>query len=270
MENNTLMLCVESSSNPLSKDRIPKIIKDEFESININVMEKLFTVHYGITPGKKLHPEIHNASKYGTLGMFGSLRSKKGGNSRRCCISSAHVVSGGQTTYILNATVKLGSCIWPPPVQNHHINVQDISVIPIETNDIQLSTLKGEVIVFDEADRQTLDRRKVFKYGATTDKTEGFICKTDFVLELGNPPINVFLIEPKNKSDEESRFSKPGDSGAVVFTKFGQRVHVFSMIFGGDVNIEGVAKNNSIAVELKYAINQFEKASDKILELDAL
>lgn len=108
MENNTLILCVESSSNPLSKDRIPKIIKDEFESININVMEKLFTVHYGITSGKKLHPEIHNASKYGTLGMFGSLRSKKGGNSRRCCISSAHVVSGGQTTYIFNATVKLG------------------------------------------------------------------------------------------------------------------------------------------------------------------
>lgn len=175
MENNTLILCVESSSNPLSKDRIPKIIKDEFESININVMEKLFTVHYGITPGKKLHPEIHNASKYGTLGMFGSLRSKKGGNSRRCCISSAHVVSGGQTTYILNATVKLGSCIWPPPVQNHHINVQDISVIPIEANDIQLSTLKGEVIVFDEADRQTLDRRKVFKYGATTDKTRVYL-----------------------------------------------------------------------------------------------
>lgn len=270
MENKTLILCVESSSNPLSKDRIPKVITDEFESININVMEKLFTVHYGIRSGQKLHPEIHNANRYGTLGMFGSLRSKTGGNSSRCCISSPHVVSGGQTTYILNATVKLGSCIWPPPVQNHHINVQDISVIPIEANDIQIATRKDEVNIFDESNRQTLDRRKVFKYGATTDKTEGFICKTDFVLELGNPPVNVFLIEPKNKSDEESRFSKPGDSGAVVLTKFGQRVHAFSLIFGGDVNIKGVAKNNSIAVELKYAINQFQKASDKILELDTL
>lgn len=66
-----------------------------------------------------------------------------------------------------------------------------------------------------------MDRRKVFKYGVIIDKIEGFICKIDFVLELGNLLINVFLIELKNKSDMELRFFKFGDSGVVVFIKFG-------------------------------------------------
>lgn len=45
-------------------------------------------------------------------------------------------------------------------------------------------------------------------------------------------------------------FSLPGDSGAFVFTKFGQNVVALSMIFGGDLTLEGFAENNSIAVDL--------------------
>lgn len=42
------------------------------------------------------------------------------------------------------------------------------------------------------------------------------------------------------------------------------------MIFGGDVNIEGVVKNNFIVVEFKYVVNYFEMINDKIFELDIL
>lgn len=53
-------------------------------------------------------------------------------------------------------------------------------------------------------------------------------------------------------------------------TKFGQRVEAFSMIFAGDVNIPEVAKNNTIAVELKHAVDKFEHSHGTILELNTL
>lgn len=269
-ENNTLILCVKSSPNSLTKDRIPKIIKDEFKSIKINKMEQLFTFHCGITSGEKLHPQKDNVSSYGTIGMIGSFHSIRERNPTRCCISSPHVISKDQVAYFMDAKKKLGKCIWPPRVPNYHINVQDISIIPLEENDIKISTEEGMINIFKETNRDSLDRRKVFKYGATTGRTDGIVCKTNFYLPIKDPPISVFLIEPRNEAKEKPTFSEPGDSGAVVLTKFGQRVHAFSMIFGGDVNIEGVAKNNSIAVELKYAVNHFEMTNDKILELDTL
>lgn len=270
MENNSLILCVRSSPSSLSKDMIPKNIKDEFKSIKINEMEQLFTIEYGITSGQKLHPKKDNANSYGTLGMIGSFHPTTGGNSTRCCISSAHVISANKTAFLRDATVLLGTCIWPPPASDYHINVQDISVIPLESN-IQICRRQLEdVKLFEEIERHKLDKRKVFKFGATTGRTLGYVCKTDFYLEIDDPPTKVFLIEPFDKSDEESRFSKPGDSGAIVLTKFGQQVQAFSMIFGGEVNIEGVASNNSIAVELKHAVSRFEKASKNVLELDTL
>lgn len=42
------------------------------------------------------------------------------------------------------------------------------------------------------------------------------------------------------------------------------------MIFAGDVNIPEVAKNNTIAVELKYAVDNFENSHGKVLELNTL
>lgn len=264
-ENNTLILCVKSSSNPLSKDRIPKLIKDEFKSIKINEMEQLFTVHCGITSGQKLYYERDNAGSYGTLGMIGSINSTEE-NETICCISSPHVISKGQVAYSMDATRELGCCIWPPPAQEGQVNAQDISVIPLKAN-VQGFTLLGKVSIFDEAERSKLDKRKVFKYGATTDKTKGFVCKTNIGIPTEYPEIEAFLIEPY---DKDSMFSKPGDSGAVVLTKFGSRLFAFSMILGGNVNIDGVPKNCSIAVELNYAIEQFEKDSGKNLKLNTL
>lgn len=272
-ENNTLILCVKSSPNSLTKDRIPKIIKDEFKSIKINKMEQLFTFHCGITSGEKLHPQKDNVSSYGTIGMIGSFHSIRERNPTRCCISSPHVISEGQVAYFMDATRELGSCIWPPPAPEDHVNVQDISVIPLKAN-VQLGrTLLDNVSIFNEAERSKLDKRKVFKYGAKSDKTVGIVCKTNLWIPKENPQVEAFLIEPyekDEKNNKDSKFSKPGDSGAVVLTKFGSRFIAFSMILGGDVNIKGVAKNCSIAVELKDAITQFEEASGKILELNTL
>lgn len=269
MDNETLVLCFESQSNQLSKESIPNNIKKEFPKTKIINMNKLYSIQHGITSGEKLHPFRNKAGSYGTVGMIGSFRPKTEETSTMCCISSPHVISAYKTAFFRDATVLLGTCIWPPAVPNHEVNVQDISVISLEKR-IQICRRQpGDVKLFEDSDRDRLDKRKVFKFGATTDKTLGFVCKTDFVLELGQP-INVFLIEPYDKNDEESTFSEPGDSGAVVLTKFGQRVEAFSMVFAGDVNIPEIAKNNTIAVELKHAVDRFEHSHGKILELNTL
>lgn len=272
MENETLVLCfIISPFNQISEDSmILNNIKQEFPMTKVIYVSKLYSLHYGIISGEKLHPFRNKPGSYGTVGMIGSFRPKTGETSTMCCISSPHVISADDTAFFRDATVLLGTCIWPPAVPNHEVNVQDISVISLEERIQIFRRQPGDVKLFEEADRHKLDKRKVFKFGATTGKTLGFVCKTDFVLELGKTPINVFLIEPYDKSDEESTFSEPGDSGAVVLTKFGQRVEAFSMIFAGDVNIPEVAKNNTIAVELKHAVDKFENSHGKILELNTL
>lgn len=271
MEHETLVLCFDISPfNQISEDSmILNNIKREFPKTKVIYVRKLYSLHNGITSGEKLHPLRNKPDRYGTVGIIGSFRPKTGETSTLCCISSSHVISADETAFFKDAKVLLGTCIWPPAVPNYEVNVQDISVISLEKR-IQICRRQpGDVKLFEDSDRDRLDKRKVFKFGATTDKTLGFVCKTDFVLELGQP-INVFLIEPYDKNDEESTFSEPGDSGAVVLTKFGQRVEAFSMVFAGDVNIPEIAKNNTIAVELKHAVDRFEHSHGNILKLNTL
>lgn len=69
--------------------------------------------------------------------------------------------------------------------------------------------------------------------------------------------MEVFLIElydKYEKNNKDLKFLKFGDSGVVVLIKFGLCFFVFFMIFGGDVNIDGVVKNCFIVVEFKDVI----------------
>nr|XP_022291106.1 uncharacterized protein LOC111102587 isoform X2 [Crassostrea virginica]XP_022291107.1 uncharacterized protein LOC111102587 isoform X2 [Crassostrea virginica]XP_022291108.1 uncharacterized protein LOC111102587 isoform X2 [Crassostrea virginica] len=259
-EHNTLVLFFQcsSTSKNITENMIPIAIRKRFPKLKIILIQKpLFNPHHEVKSGDKLHPCKHASTNYGTIGMFGVL-TQPDRKPRRCCISSPHVISSGQSAYILNATVKLGKCIWPPVVGANRINVEDLAVICSEFFNINILERKvGRQITLFHGDRSKLKRRKVFKFGATTLETIGFIGDPEFVLTIGDP-VNVFLIEPEDPDDDRSRFSEPGDSGAIVLTKFGKDVVALSMIFGGDVDLEGVARNNSIAVDLKQALHRFE------------
>lgn len=188
-------------------------------------------------------------------------------NPKPCCISSPHVISSGQIAYVSDATIALGNCIWPPPAKDYRVNVEDMSVICLESLNIEIGRKIKESVTLFDGNRNSLARRKVYKFGAATSRTTGFIRYPEFEMIMGHP-INVFVIEPDNDS---SRFSKEGDSGAIVLTKFGEKVVALSMIFGGDVNFEGLAKNSSVAVDLNKAVNRFkEKYKDVTIELDTL
>lgn len=268
IENNTLILCFHTNIENI-EDMIPIETKQTFSNIKIiHLNEPLFT-YQNVKGGDKLHPHQHNPDKYGTLGMFGSF-CQSGQTTHRCCISSPHVISSGNTAYIQNGDVALGDCFWPPAVDDNCINVEDISVICIDSQNIKIKPqFEGEISLFN-GDISQLKRRKVKKLGATTYETTGFIRDPEFILMLGNS-IKTFLIEPEAAGNENSRFSKPGDSGAIVFTKFGQNIVVLSMIFGGEVNVPGIAQNNTIAVDLKQALKRFKDDNPNIaLRLDTL
>ena len=259
-ENDTLILFFQlsPSSEEITENSIPMELKKRYVKVKIvQFTGPLYRFHHNVTGGEKLHPFRHNANTYGTVGMFGSI-CQHDRSFKSCCISSPHVISSGQTAYILNGTVALGNCIWPPPVvPSSPINVEDISVICLESIDIKISRVVERQVTLFHEDRQVLRKRKVYKYGAATSKTIGFIKDSEFVLTIGNP-VSVVLIEPEDPDDDGSRFSQPGDSGAIVLTKFGQNVVALSMIFGGDIDLEGVARNGSIAVDLNEAIQRFE------------
>nr|XP_022294014.1 uncharacterized protein LOC111104392 isoform X1 [Crassostrea virginica] len=268
-----LILCFECRNPPCKRGvNIPQEILQKFKHIKIiEVEEPFFKYHHTVEGGDKLHPFGNNKSKYGSVGMFGSV-SNSDGSSKTCCISSPHVISCGQTAYISGAKVPLGNCIWPPIAENNCINVEDISVIYLDLvhKNIEIRKMFEKQITLFEGDRNDLKRRKVYKFGATTFKTIGFIQDPEFMLPFRDG-ISVFLIEPEDVDDDSSRFSQPGDSGAIVFTKFGQNVVALSMIFGGDLTLEGFAKNNSIAVDLQQAIQRFaDHNKDKSLQLNTL
>lgn len=232
----------------------------------IHLDHPLFTCHHNkINAGDKLHPVRNAAMNYGTIGMFCDVYDRVKESRERCCISSAHVISSDQTAYVINGHTELGLCVWPPRPRDNCVNVQDVSVVRIRRNcDFQIDT-KISVALFDK-DISVLNKRKVFKFGASTKRTTGYVSNTNFVLVMGSE-IKVFLIEPE---DDESRFSVPGDSGAVVLTKFGEDIEAFSLIFGGVNDIPGLPGNNAIAVDLTKAINNFEDSQNKIIELESL
>ena len=104
--------------------------------------------------------------------------------------------------------------IWRPPiVGNNHINVEDISVIYLDLvhKIIEIQKKFEEQITLFKGDRTDLRRRKVYKFGATSFKTIGFIRDPDFVLTIGDP-ISVFLIEPVTEDID-------GDSASFFSTR---------------------------------------------------
>lgn len=136
MENEILVSClIISPVNQISKDSmILNNIKQECPKTIVIYVIKLYTLHYGIISGEKLHPFRNSHGSYGTVGMIGSVHTKTDETSSMCCISSPHFLSVDESAYFEDATIVLGTCIWPTRVPNHHINVQDNSVIPLESN----------------------------------------------------------------------------------------------------------------------------------------
>lgn len=247
------------------REQIEKSIQESFRgSVHFRSFHEVFKQHCAIRCGGYLQNNRNGVR--GTIGMFGRLENIVEHDSMQTvAISSAHVISAG-TVASLPGGERFGECIWPDNIENIH----DVSVIKIDTSCLNIlqTSILNERIQIEEISREYLNERKVFKYGAATERTEGFIEKVDDFEIYGS---DVLVIVPK---DSESLFSANGDSGAIVLTRLHGQNHGIGMIYGGEFNItnsENISiQNETIAIFLKNALDRFVNDRGIAIQFDRI
>lgn len=248
------------------KLQIEKKIEDAFNGpVHFRSLNSFLTPHSVINCGDY----IKNATFgiMGTIGMFGEIPDTINRNTTHVvALTSPHVIWAGNIA-TLQTGERIGECIWPDRSPR---NIFDISIIKIDSSVLHLlqRTFLNENVTISDFPREILEYRKVFKYGASTEFTVGAIEKIDHFRIFDR---DVMLIIPKKS---EKSFSKEGDSGAIVLTKFRGKYHAIGMIFGGHLELEDAdcisVKNESIAVPLKYAVNKFETERMLSIQFDRI
>lgn len=247
------------------REQIKKSIKESFRGlVHFRSFHDVFKQHCAIRCGGYLQ---NNRNGFrGTIGMFGRLENIVEHDSMQTvAISSPHVISAG-TVASLPGGERFGECIWPDNIENIH----DVSVIKIDRSCLNIlqTSILNERIQIEEISRDYLNERKVFKYGAATKRTEGFIEKIDDFEIYGS---DVLVIVPK---DSESKFSAKGDSGAIVLTRRQGQTYGIGMIYGAEFNITNSEnksiQNEIIAIFLKNALDRFVNDRGVAIQFDRI
>lgn len=208
----------------------------------------------------------NTTGRKGTVGIFGEVKTAIENDIKQTvALSSGHVINSGDIACSC-AGGRFGECIWPESSANIH----DVAVVRIDSS---LSgslnrTFFNEQIMIEEIPKEDLLHRQVFKYGATTQRTNGWIEQVDHFNLFGS---DVMRISP-DKS--ESLFSKNGDSGAIVLTILNGKHHGIGVIYGGQVN-DREAKHNipedeTIATFLKKAVERFKNEKKMTITFDKI
>ena len=204
----------------------------------------------------------------GTLGMFGKLRSKEAGRIKEefvVAISSGHVLEADADA-LVPSKGNIGKCIWPFPSSN---NMFDVSVIKIDTsliNSLQKFIL-DENVTLAQISETDLTNRRVFKFGATTGRTDGFVNTFEECELYGE---KVLVIKPQRSKN--AAFSDKGDSGAIVLTRKDERLHAVGVIYGDfdSREFKSVHGKESSAVFLINALNRFMEATEQEIMFDKI
>lgn len=174
-----------------------------------------FTKHLG--SGSPVLPDLSEPDSYGTLGGFAQINSTD-----VVGLTNYHVIRQDVEAYVKNGdtTIKLGKCtlVFVPGPES----LADFALIKV---DDELKEMCRKPLVDDEHEPKSatvycgeLDQicpAIVHKNGASTGMTQGTIVQSLTYREiLGKRETrSVLLVEDL----EEEEFSKPGDSGSLVF-----------------------------------------------------
>lgn len=202
----------------------------------------------------------------GTVGMFGEIRDTLQNDlSHTVALSSPHVISSGDIA-CSSSGERIGECIWP----GSKANIHDVSIVKIDSSVI--NSLKrthfNENITVEERPHGILCYRDVFKYGATTGKTSGSIEQINDFKLFDRDVMAISSDDPKNP------FSTNGDSGAIVLTIIDGKHYGIGVIYGGSLDDRGannsITENESIAIFLNKAIDQFTTEKNMTIEFDQI
>lgn len=248
------------------KLQIEKKIKDAFNGpVHFLSLNTFLTPHCVVRCGDFIQNDTFGIM--GTIGMFGEIPDTINRNTTHVvALTSPHVIWAGNVA-TLPTGERIGECIWPDRSPR---NILDISIIKIDSSVLHLlqRSILDENVTISEFSRESLEYRKVFKYGASTKFTVGAIEKIDHFRIFDR---DVLLIIPKKS---QKSFSEEGDSGAVVLTKFRGKYHAIGMIFGGHLELEDAdcisVQNESIAVPLNSAVNKFQTERMLSIQFDRI
>ncbi|XP_048748673.2 uncharacterized protein LOC125660908 isoform X3 [Ostrea edulis] len=276
LENENLVVKNEKFMLPIRKS-----IQENFQGKVIfhALANTSFKPHCTVKCGEFL--ENADRDRKGTIGIFGELKDPTRGNSLESSevviLSSGHLFHEGEIAkYSFSESLKrIGHCIWPTGNENPILNLHDISIIQLDfcmLGRLQKSILKEKVIV-DELSKASLNYKKVFKFGAETKETFGFIEKIDDFEMFGG---DVMIIVPKSTdaSNAHGKFSDRGDSGAIVLTREKDKLYAIGMVYGDQIDFLQAEcasnSNESIAIGLRKAVDRFTKSTNKAIVFDKI
>lgn len=264
---NELLVFKDGNATKPNKKRkkIEKSIESLFKgTIQFIELKEFLTPHCAVECGGTIQNSRN--SRKGTIGIFGMVKQANGESCFHVAITSPHVVSEGESAGLSNGS-EIGRCIWPPDELIHNVSVIRINEDLI--NSLQKTRFDKKIII-QEISNQILLNKKVFKYGAGTQKTVGWIAKIDNFELYGR---NVMAILP-NRSNLSNLFSDKGDSGAIVLTKIKGEYYAVGMIFGGGT-VSYLAEcssvqRESIAIFLKPALDDLRMKGGVHIEFDKI
>lgn len=240
----------EMSEEVLERSKLMK------EIYNIDVVLSSITL-YRFHSGGKMSNETHG---FGSIGMFTTLR--KLGIPRLVCTSSGHLCNENDTIYYEDGEESriLGTCIWPKFLQKPDLYLNPMSVVCLneKVHSLVEKELREDIKIFD-GELIELINRKVYKFGATSGHTVGYI---EDRFEMSN---NRGVIVARGKNDE--CFADEGDSGSIVLTKIGKDTVALGIVVGSiDMRTEDEPTGSVLVVSLKDALHQFAEHYDCEIE----
>lgn len=266
VKGNTLYLFEDETKSITSNQRQKTLmtIRESFPGkVLVNPIKHVMKLYCGVKCGDFMTNATTNAKA--TIGIFGEIEDRRGNtkNTSTVFLSSSHFISTGDIVTHRTGT-RIGECIYPGTKST----VDGVSVTlldPPVTN--YLKYIYGENVKVDELSKEMLVDRKVFKFGATTGTTCGFIQQVgDFQLFEKD----VMVIKSKNR---DRPFSLPGDSGAVILTRCGDELYGIGMVIGSYCMDEDGEYNNGktvIALFLKKAVDRFQNETGFNISFDKI
>lgn len=251
------------------KMQLEKYIEDYFNgTVKITPLETFLKPHCAIKCGGYITNNITN--KRGTIGIFGKMRDLvKNDKERTVVLSSPNLFSDGDTASLPNGE-DVGVCFWPVKLEPHRENLIDVSIVEIDATrkDTIQKAVFNEHILVENIPYKDLENRLVFKYGAKTQTTYGWIKKiSNFELFERD----VLAIIPKSPA---TLFSEEGDSGAIVVTIIDGLHHGVGMVYGSHLDLwKTTNKSNKIptvAIFLKNALERFTRRKEMSIRFEEI
>lgn len=240
------------------KTQLERYIEDSFDgSVQITPLNTVLKPHCAIKCGGYITNNTINKS--GTIGIFGKIRNLVTNDMvRTVALSSPNLFSDGDIASLPNGE-HVGACCWPVKLEPHRENLVDVSIVEIDSTKIDTieRAIFNEHILVEEIPHEDLDHQLVFKYGAKTQTTYGWIKKiSNFELFERD----VLVIMPKSPA---TLFSDEGDSGAIVVTIINGMHHGIGMVFGSHLEPEKSSNKSTkiptVAIFLKNALDRFTR-----------